>query len=101
MIALIFFYTNGEGFSRVAKLITGIGSSKKIIIVSDDEKAITNNAVGQTWPDIPLFRCWIHAWKNIKLQLRKVNFRDKVVVSNYKTDFINLLHKKSERSYTT
>jgi hypothetical protein len=81
------------------KLIPEKGSSKKIIIVSDDEKAITNNPVRQTWPDIPLFRCWIHAWQNIKLQIRKVNIIDKVLVSKYKTDFINFLLKKSESSY--
>ncbi|KZS07391.1 Uncharacterized protein APZ42_028924 [Daphnia magna] len=91
-------YVHSFFFSRVAELIPEIASSKKIVIVTDDEKAITN-AVSKTWPDIPLFRCWIHAWQNMKLQLRKFNIRDKVGVSNYKTDFISLLLQKTEKSY--
>ncbi|KAI9557262.1 hypothetical protein GHT06_017085 [Daphnia sinensis] len=39
-------------------------SNKKIVIITDEEKAITN-AVSKTWSDIPLFRCWIHAWQNM------------------------------------
>lgn len=91
-------YVHSFFFSRVAELIPEIAYSKKIVMVTDDEKAITN-AISKTWPDIPLFRCWIHAWRNMKLQLRKFNIRDKVGVTNYKTDFINLLLQKSEKSY--
>jgi hypothetical protein len=90
-------YVHSFFFSRVAELIPEIAYSKKIVMVTDDEKAITN-AVSKTWPDIPLFRCWIHAWRNMKLQLRKFNIRDKVGVANYKTDFISLLLQKSEKS---
>lgn len=49
-------YVNSFFFSRVAELVPEIGESKLIIIVTDDEKAITN-AVFKTWPKIPLFRC--------------------------------------------
>jgi hypothetical protein len=81
----------------VAELVPEIAESKRIIIVTDDEKAMTN-AVFKTWPKIPLFRCWIHAWQNIKNQLRKCNIRDKVSVSHYKSDFIKLLLQRSEKS---
>ena len=91
-------YVHSFFFSRVAELFPEIAESKRIIIVTDDEKAITN-AVFKTWPRISLFRCWIHAWKNIKNQLRKCNIRDKVSVSHYKSDFIKLLLQRSEKSY--
>ena len=76
-------------FSRVAELIPQIA-----------EKAITN-AVFQTWPIIPMFRCWIHAWKNMKLHLSKINIRDKSSVATYKSDFMHLLLQKTERSYNS
>ena len=81
-------------FSRVAELIPQIAESKNVIIVTDAEKAITN-AVFQTWPNIPMFRCWIHAWKNIKLHLSKINIRDKSSVATYKSDFMHLLLQKN------
>lgn len=85
-------------FSRVAELIPQISESSKVIIVTDAEKGITN-AVFRTWPNIPMFRCWIHAWKNIKLHLSKINIRDKSSAGTYKSDFMQLLSQKSERSY--
>jgi hypothetical protein len=85
-------------FSRVAELIPQIAESKNVIIVTDAEKAITN-AVFHTWPNIPMFRCWIHAWKNIKLHLSKINIRDKSSVATYKSDFMHLLLQKTERSH--
>lgn len=86
-------------FSLVAELVPEITGSKKVIIVSDGEKAITN-AISKTWINIPMFRCWIHAWRNMKLKLEKLcNTRETNFVSNYKADFINLLLQKSERSY--
>lgn len=88
-------YVHSFFCSRVAELVPEIAESKRIIIVTDDEKAITN-AVFKTWPKIPLFRCWIHAWQNIKNQLRKCNIRDMVLVSHYKSDFIKLLLQRSE-----
>ena len=85
-------------FSRVAELFPEITESKRIIIVTDIENSITN-AVFKTWPKIPLFRFWSHAWQNIKNQSRKCNIRDKVLVSHYKSDFIKLLLQRSEKSY--
>jgi hypothetical protein len=85
-------------FSRVAELIPQIAESKKVIIVTDAEKAITN-AILQTWPNIPMFRCWIHAWKNMKHHLTKIGIREKSSVSTYKSDFVQLLLQKSERLY--
>jgi hypothetical protein len=43
-------------FSRVAELIPQIAEAKKVIIVTDAEKAITN-AILQTWPNNPMFNC--------------------------------------------
>jgi hypothetical protein len=48
-------------FSWVAELVPEITGSKKVIIVSEGEKAITN-AISKTWLNIPMFQCWIYAW---------------------------------------
>ena len=67
-------------FSRVAELIPQMAESKHVIIVTDAEKAITN-AVFRTWQIIPMFHCWIHGWKNMKLHLSKIYIRDKSSVA--------------------
>jgi hypothetical protein len=63
-------------FSRVAELIPQIAEAKKVIIVTDAEKAITN-AILQTWPNNPMFNCWIHSWKHMKLNLIKICIQEK------------------------
>ena len=82
-------YVHSFFFSRVAELFPEIAESKRIIIVTDDEKAITN-AVFKTWPRISLFRCWIHAWKNIKSNYENAIFETRfrflttrVILSNF------------------
>lgn len=76
-------------FSRAAELIPEIAGSDKIIRSPSPgyERAITN-AVSKTWPNIPLFRSWIHAWQITKFQLVKCNIREKKIVSKYvKSDY--------------
>lgn len=82
-------------FGRVSKILPELASSKKVIIVTDEETGIVN-AVKNNMPEVPRFRCWIHALKDIKEKLRKLGVTNK---SDYKTDFNHLLNQESEMTY--
>lgn len=66
---------------RVAERVPHIVESKKVIIVTDDEKVITKyeTSIGKIMQ----------------------NSRKRNLFSNYKTDFINLVLQKSERSHNS
>lgn len=88
-------------FWRLLQLVPELNSKKVVertIIVTDEETAIVN-AVKKYLPNMPRFRCWIHAWKNIKKKLRDLGISKKENLKEYKGDFIKLLTRDCYQSY--
>lgn len=85
-------------FQVAVDIIPGLLNAKNVIIVSDEEKAIVNS-ITKVMPNIKSFRCWLHAYQNIKRKLQKLGIRRKEDVKEYKNDFIRLLTQKSKVEY--
>ena len=85
-------------FKRLVVLIPEIKRCKRLVIVSDEETAIVN-AIRNNLPEVPRFRCWIHALGNIKEKLRTLGISQRPEMKEYKNDFIDLLNQDSEAQY--
>ena len=85
-------------FMRLAQIVPALTTSKKAIFVTDEEKSIVNS-VKNYFPEIPRFRCWLHALANIKRKLTNLGIREKIERKKYKDDFLRLLNQDSESNY--
>lgn len=85
-------------FQHAVDIIPGLRNAQNVIIVSDEEKAIVNS-ITKVMPNIKSFRCWIHAYQNIKEKLQALGIRRKEDVKEYKNDFIRLLTQMSKVEY--
>ncbi len=72
--------------------------TKQLIIATDEEAAIVN-AIKVQFPNLPRYRCWLHAYRNIKDKLRTYGITERDRLQEYKTDFIFLLKQESEGAY--
>lgn len=103
LIFMIHEYRTQEAHVRMMeclkKILPEIDSpSINCVLVTDEETAIVN-ASNIVFPCLKRFRCYIHAWKNIKLQLAKKGITLKDKVKTFKNDFYTLLNQNSEEDY--
>lgn len=58
-------------FKRVNEILPQLNFSEPAIIVSDEETGIVN-AIKGNFPKMLRFRCWLHAYRDIKQKLKKL-----------------------------
>ena len=87
-------------FQRLVSVLGKVKLSTETVIVSDEEKGIIN-AIRKNLPNLPRFRCWLHAYNDIKRKLNKLGIKDRKTIEEYKQDFLGLLNENSMVDYKT
>lgn len=85
-------------FMRFATAVPEFETPERIIIISDEDVAITS-AIEKNCPGIMRLRCWQHALQSIKSKLQSLNITEKQEVQQYESDFIRLLNQDSAGKY--
>lgn len=65
-------------FQFPVEIIPGLSKAKNVTIVSDKKTIV--NSITKVMPNIKSFRCWLHAYQNIKRKLQELGIRRKEVV---------------------
>ena len=102
-VLTLFHETKSQMVHKIAletldKCIPELKNSKGAIWTADRESAIINEIMAQ-YPNLPLLLCYIHALRNIKLNLRRFGIRTKVELKQFKVDFLALLNTNSKEEY--
>ncbi|XP_057373142.1 uncharacterized protein LOC130694019 [Daphnia carinata] len=85
-------------FMRFATAVPEFETPERIIIISDEDVAITS-AIEKNCPGVTRLRCWQHALQSIKSNLQSLNITEKQEVQQYESDFIRLLNQDSAGKY--
>ena len=72
---------------------------KRSVIFTNGEPVVVN-ALKRSLPDLPRFRCWLQAYRDIKEHLRNFGISQPAKLQEYKNDFIYLLSMESKSEYT-
>ena len=85
-------------FKAIVKELPELNNNKDICIATDDEKAIVNS-VTKYMPNLKWFRCWIHAFRNLKQFCKKSGITSKKELKIIKQQFMFLLMADSKDAY--
>lgn len=85
-------------FMRFASVVPEFGVPQRMIIISDEEVAITS-AIEKNCPGVTRLRCWQHTLQSIKTKLQSFDVTDKQELQQYESDFIRLLNQDSAGKY--
>lgn len=91
-------YVHNFLFARLGELVPELKTADNVIIITDEEDAVVN-ALKKHFPKLPRFRCWHRALQDIKEYLQKLGITERLVVEEYKNDFISLLNQDTPGEY--
>lgn len=84
--------------SEVVAAIPRLKTSRRCIFVTDEEPGLVN-AITKNIPDSEHFRCWLHAWGNMKRKLQMLGIKELDELERIKNEFLHLLNSESETQY--
>ena len=85
-------------FYELRLFVPELSKSKNAVFTTDKEMAIVN-AIKEYFPDIPLFRCYLHTERDLKRKLRKLGVTKKADLEEFRIDFRSLLNTASKEEY--
>lgn len=80
------------------ELLAQSASNQPVIFTNGEEEVV--NALKRTLPNLPRFRCWIQAYRDMKYYLRNLGVTQREKLRVYKEEFVQLLTKESQTEYT-
>lgn len=80
------------------ELLAQSASNQPVIFTNGEEEVV--NALKRTLPNLPRFRCWIQAFRDMKYHLRNLGVTQREKLRVYKEEFVQLLSKESQTEYT-
>lgn len=85
-------------FHELRTLVPELRRSKNAVFTTDKEIAIVN-AIEEYFPNIPLFRCYLHTERDLKRKLTKLGVTKKSQLAVFRDDFRSLLNTESKDDY--